>query len=464
MSFLRRFALVCLVLALGSTPGVLAQSVSLDHVDGLFAPDTLWADSLVVFHLRMTAGSSNYLGISNGFRVYSPDGAEWLNTTADTTGTLTGDNFDLTWFINYFDVDGAGADTIGLGGAVMLDPIGMPSGFDDITHTIRIGPIDGSHHGKTVCLDSSFFRWAGQWVWSVNADSSIMPSWDGPHCFYIIDPITDSDSDGVVNMLDNCMMIPNPDQLDDDDDGLGNACDNCPDTANVNQADLDNDGYGDACDNCWRENNPDQSDVDSDGLGDICDNCPDSANYGQDDVDRDFIGDACDNCPEIANGGQEDEDNDFVGDPCDNCPSVFNTDQLDIDGDLVGDVCDTCTDSDGDGYGNPGYPANTCPEDNCPGQYNPGQEDTDGDGVGDICSCCEMRGDINHDGKPDIDITDLVYLINFMFLSGPEPPCTEESDVDGFYDGNTIADLVYIVSYMFQGGDAPPPCIPVPPE
>ena len=47
--------------------------------------------------------------------------------------------------------------------------------------------------------------------------------------------------------------------------------------------------------------------------------------------------------------------------------------------------CDPCTDTDGDGYGNPGYPANTCDVDNCFTEPNLDQTDTDGDGIGDVC-------------------------------------------------------------------------------
>jgi hypothetical protein len=47
-----------------------------------------------------------------------------------------------------------------------------------------------------------------------------------------------------------------------------------------------------------------------------------------------------------------------------------------------------CIDSDGDGYGDLGYPGNICPPDNCPNVYNPLQEDTDGDYDGDSCDNC----------------------------------------------------------------------------
>jgi hypothetical protein len=71
----------------------------------------------------------------------------------------------------------------------------------------------------------------------------------------------DVDGDGVVNEIDNCVLIPNPSQLDTDGDGAGNACD----------ADDDNDGVNDGADNCPLVVNPDQADFDLDGIGDTCD-------------------------------------------------------------------------------------------------------------------------------------------------------------------------------------------------
>ncbi len=57
----------------------------------------------------------------------------------------------------------------------------------------------------------------------------------------------DTDGDGICNTDDNCVNVPNGNQLDSDHDGVGDACDNCPNVANPDQADSDHNGVGDAC-------------------------------------------------------------------------------------------------------------------------------------------------------------------------------------------------------------------------
>ncbi len=101
-----------------------------------------------------------------------------------------------------------------------------------------------------------------------------------------------------------------------------------------------------------------------------------------------------------------DPDGDGVG-ACDNCPTVFNPAQSNADHDGLGDACDPCTDSDGDGFGDPGFRGNTCPVDHCPATANANNADTDGDGRGDVCDNCPTavnpgQEDVDHDGIGDV--------------------------------------------------------------
>ncbi|HDL03380.1 MAG TPA: hypothetical protein ENH25_04525, partial [candidate division Zixibacteria bacterium] len=262
----------------------------------------------------------------------------------------------------------------------------------------------------------------------------------------------DSDGDGVYFFEDNCPNVANAGQDDSDTDGLGDLCDNCPAIANPGQEDDDVDGYGNDCDNCPVDANNDQADADADGVGDACDDCTDldGDGYG----DPGYAANTCDddNCPGDFNDGQEDGDFDGVGDICDNCPSDANNDQADADGDGDGDSCDDCTDTDGDGYGNPGYPANTCAEDNCPSVPNPDQIDSDFDGTGDACEF--MCGDVN--GSGTINILDVTSIINYLYKGGPAPVPPQSADVNKSGSIN-ILDVTHIINYLYKGGP-PPDC------
>ena len=66
-------------------------------------------------------------------------------------------------------------------------------------------------------------------------------------------------------------------------------------------------------------------------------------------------------------------------------------------------------------------------------------------------------GDINGDQAEQIDIADLVYLVDYMFSGGPEPPEINAADMNASGGVIDIADLVVLVDYMFTGG-APPVC------
>jgi gliding motility-associated-like protein len=180
----------------------------------------------------------------------------------------------------------------------------------------------------------------------------------------------DDDNDGILDVDDNCPLIPNSDQADTNGNGIGDVCE-----------DSDGDGVIDTEDNCVDTPNPGQEDSDNDGVGDVCDNCPDIANPGQEDGDGDQIGDVCD-----------DDDNDGIINSDDNCPSDPNPDQTDTDGDGDGDACDD--DDDGDGI--------LDVDDNCPLDPNPDQADDDNDGIGDVCDPFNDN-DSDSDGVLDVD-------------------------------------------------------------
>ena len=62
------------------------------------------------------------------------------------------------------------------------------------------------------------------------------------------------------------------------------------------------------------------------------------------------------------------------------------------------------------------------------------------------------RGDANADGK--VNVTDVIYLINYLFRGGPPPVEIEQGDAN--CDGKiSITDVIYLINYMFKGGPVP---------
>lgn len=73
-------------------------------------------------------------------------------------------------------------------------------------------------------------------------------------------------------------------------------------------------------------------------------------------------------------------------------------------------------------------------------------------------SCCKGNtGNVNGDPDDLVDMSDLMYLQNYLMLGGAPPPCIEEADVtlDGITD---LSDEIYLVNYLFLGGPPPPAC------
>lgn len=64
-----------------------------------------------------------------------------------------------------------------------------------------------------------------------------------------------------------------------------------------------------------------------------------------------------------------------------------------------------------------------------------------------------IRGDCN--GDYEILVTDVVYLVNYLFRDGPAPEFLDAANVN-CDEEVAIADVVYLVNYLFR--DGPPPC------
>ena len=95
-------------------------------------------------------------------------------------------------------------------------------------------------------------------------------------------------------------------------------------------------------------------------------------------------------------------------------------------------------------------------------QVGPSSEDAPGwdqyYGYGRINACRALggssRGDVNGDGT--INVTDVVYLINYLFneYSPPDPLWLGDANGDGKVN---VVDVVYLINYLFGEGP-PPPC------
>ena len=61
-------------------------------------------------------------------------------------------------------------------------------------------------------------------------------------------------------------------------------------------------------------------------------------------------------------------------------------------------------------------------------------------------------GDFNGDGS--VDIADVVFLINYLYTSGPAPDPLESGDVNCDDEVN-IADVIFLINYLFKNGPWP---------
>ncbi len=142
---------------------------------------------------------------------------------------------------------------------------------------------------------------------------------------------TDSDGDGVFDIVDNCPDLANPDQADCDGDGYGDACA----IADGVSSDCNENGIPDECENdCNSNGSPDDCDI-ADGTSSDCDE-----NGNPDECDPDCNSNGVPDVCDIADGTSEDTDGNGVPDECEGPAFVINEINADPDsalGDANGD-------------------------------------------------------------------------------------------------------------------------------
>jgi hypothetical protein len=173
------------------------------------------------------------------------------NTVVGTSHTVTAELRDT----GNAPVPGAGL-VFEVAGAHPRSPMAATTGPDGRATRTYAGATPG-RDSITVCLDNNGNGGCDATEVKASASHDWLPL-----------PPPDTDGDGRPDAQDNCLGVPNADQLDGDLDGAGDACD--PVVPRL-LSDVDLDGVPDSADNCAQRPNPLQEDFDADGIGDACD-------------------------------------------------------------------------------------------------------------------------------------------------------------------------------------------------
>jgi len=75
--------------------------------------------------------------------------------------------------------------------------------------------------------------------------------------------------------------------------------------------------------------------------------------------------------------------------------------------------------------------------------------------------CCQFfRGNVDGDPQDEVNVSDVSYLVAYLFQGGPEPTCLAEANVDGDpLNEVSVSDLTRLVDYLFSGGQVPALCL-----
>ena len=216
----------------------------------------------------------------------------------------------------------------------------------------------------------------------------------------------DFDADGIANEIDNCILTYNPTQANNDGDGLGDACDNCPNVSN-----------------------PLQEDENGDGIGDYCDGQLHITSY---------------HIPDGYKGVPYNYEMQVVG-------GASPYDWTYVSGDMPYGLIFTGG-AQGTISGTPTWKATFYLTFAVSDNSTPTMVDTIRCSMTITDPPAYACGDADASGA--VDISDAVFLIDYIFSGGPAPNPILRGDSDCSNDVD-ISDVVYLISYIFSGGPAP---------
>jgi aminopeptidase YwaD len=218
----------------------------------------------------------------------------------------------------------------------------------------------------------------------------------------------DFDGDGIANAIDNCILVSNPTQTDSDGDGLGDACDNCPYVSN-----------------------PLQEDENADGVGDYCDGQIHILSYQ---IPDGYLGESYNYQMQVI-GGTPPYNWSFVSGDMPYGLTFTGGAQGIISGTPTWKATFFFTVALGDN----GVPMKV-------DTIHSTMTITDPPTPAYVCGDADASGEIS--------ISDVVYLISYIFSGGPAPNPLLRGD-SNCSSSVDISDAVYLISYIFSGGPAP---------
>ncbi|MBD3401834.1 hypothetical protein GF420_02980 [candidate division GN15 bacterium] len=78
-----------------------------------------------------------------------------------------------------------------------------------------------------------------------------------------------------------------------------------------------------------------------------------------------------------------------------------------------------------------------------------------------LSACCSgQTGNVNNDPGGQVDLPDVIFLVNALFLGGDQPECPAAANIDGDQQCNVdLPDVIALVNALFLGGNPPAPCL-----